>query len=746
MAWALRAEDRSIIHVSRVTVTGLGCACVCAGCGAPLEAVNADKPPEHFLVPGTLRKSFRHHAGTQRGDCLRRATRAALFQSMLDQKVLMMPPRTAQRLHAGLSGSTYLGKASAAASEQGIKGVQWSDEASALVTLEDGRVVHVVLRSDVTIEARGQGADAVLVITADDPEVAGWSQDEILAKARLTDEWCTWERHWDDHALGERADADARATALQHLDVVPDADPGGLAGAGDEPYAEPEFLASLTPSERGETLLHLHLKRLLSRLSVLEIGSMDFTVDYYPPGGERPLFGTATIRGMRLKILEARLEQRLGSIVPDVLCRSQDMDGRSEAADLIVEVAVTHFVGPEKLQKIRDLDLPCLEFDARRLVGSEASLTMERLEALLRRPPRGAVRWLHHPDLTSRTEEVRAGLRRRHEVQLAEQAEIERRRKEEDRLEAQREAVRVEKRRQLRLLTERVQVMDRRTLLSEYYQEVARRRNVSEERGWSDESYNAYRSGFTRHKVEHWAGEPLQDVLLVLHSIRQAGRRSAAPGMKAEVVGALERVMRVEKHRMRPYLFLLLKAIKIHWTHDVDENHRSKVRFIAHAVKESIDRGESTYAREPALDEPLRLMFPELNDALAIGVPGTLGYANDLAEELQVVRAKRRAERAAQMAQEAEEKAVKKANDVEVALAPARPRQWTRGGGVVFEKWSSYPTAADMTMSEFSLVRRAYEAREAGQSVVDFVRTRGLTDEAAVRALLDVLNKVYLLT
>lgn len=745
MAWALRAADRSIVHVSQVSTTGLGCGCVCAGCGAELEAVNADKPPEHFLLPGTLRKSFRHHAGTQRGDCLRRSTQAAIFQTMLDRKLLAMPRRHIKRSYAGVSGRAHPGEAIKEAAVQSIAGVLWSDAIGALITLEDGRIVHLVLRTDVAIDPRGAAADAVLVITADDPEVAGWSPDEILAKAQLVEGWCRWERHWDDEALAVSAAVAARDTALQRLDALTRED--DIVMEADEGlFAKPEFLEGLTQAQRGETLLHLHLKRLLASLSMLEVGSMQFPVDYVPPLPGRPLVGSVTMPGLRLRISQARLEQRLGMIVPDVLCRAEDMSGELPPTELIVEVAVTHFVGPEKLAKIQALDMPCLEFDARRLVGGNAILTMDRLEHLLRRPPQGAVRWLHHPHLREQIDDMRNALRVRFEAQAAEQAAAQRRRQEAERLEAQREAAQAERRRQLRVLTSRVQVMDRRTLLREYFNDAVQRRPVFDHYSWSDEGYEIYRSGFIRHKLEHWSSAILQDVLVALHSIRQAGSVTDRPDLRAGVLTLLDRAVSVDKHRMRPYLFLLLKEIKLHWASDVDDMQRATVRRVAHTVKASIDGGQAIYAREPALDEPLRILFPELREALTIGVPGTLGYANDLAEELHASREKRRVEREALEAQQAEERSVRQAEAIEMALAPARPRQWTRGGGVAFERWSMYPNTREMSGLDASLIRQAYEAREANQTVVEFVRAKRITNEAGVRDLLAVLNKVYLLT
>jgi hypothetical protein len=747
MAWALRASDRSIVHISKVTVTGRGCACVCAGCGAGLDAVNADKPPEHFLEPNTLRKSFRHPPGSQRGDCLRRATQAAVFQTMLDRKTLVLPARQIRRTYEGVSGHPHPGDASNDATVRAIEGILWSDSVGALLRLAGGRVVHLVLRADVAIDPRGNAADAVLVVTADDPEVASWAPEEILARAQLVEGWCRWERHWDDEALGAQAAANAREEALQRLDELP-ADPavnGDEVSESDGPFGSPAFLEGLTDIQRGETLLHLHLKRLLASLSLLEVGTMEFSVTYAPGGSAPPLRGAVAMPGLRLRLFDVRLEQRLGNIVPDVLCHAEDFSGELESTDLVVEVAVTHFVGLDKLAKIQALDVACLEFDARRL-GASTGLTLDGLRQLLQHPPAGAVRWLHHPHLRMLADDMRKALRVKSEALAAEQEAAARRRREADRLEAQRQASAEQHRKKVRALASRVQVMDRRTLLRAYFEEAVQRRPVFDHHEWSDDIADVFRSGFMRHKLDRWASPILQDVMVALHSVRQVGQQPDRSDIKASVMSSLDRAMKVDRHRLRPYLPLLLKAIKIHWTSGVDDSQRTTLRSVAHEVKASIDEGQQIFAREPALDEPLRIVFPELRDLLVIGARGTLAYANDIGAELTATRQRIAAERGALRVQQAEEAAVAHASAVEAALTPARPRQWTRGGGVPFEKWSMYAKACELAGYEFTLIRQAYEARENNQPVEEFVRAKRITTEAGVRSCLSALNKVYLLS
>jgi len=89
---------------------------------------------------------------------------------------------------------------------------------------------------------------------------------------------------------------------------------------------------------------------------------------------------------------------------------------------------------------------------------------------------------------------------------------------------------------------------------------------------------------------------------------------------------------------------------------------------------------------------------------------------------------------------------VQLASQIELALTPARPRQWTRGSSVPFEQWSMYRTTQQLPDRQALLIQGAYRAREAGLTVAAFVRSQRLTSENEVRECLGVLNKVFLLT
>jgi hypothetical protein len=92
----------------------------------------------------------------------------------------------------------------------------------------------------------------------------------------------------------------------------------------------------------------------------------------------------AVAEARRVKFDEAILEKRTGQIVPDVILVAR---GRR----LIVEFRVTHECGPEKIARIRELNVAAIEIDLSNLHGTRLK---DLAAAILFRAPR---KWLHHP-------------------------------------------------------------------------------------------------------------------------------------------------------------------------------------------------------------------------------------------------------------------------------------------------------------------------------------------------------------
>lgn len=143
-----------------------------------------------------------------------------------------------------------------------------------------------------------------------------------------------------------------------------------------------------------ETALHKFAKEILGRRLHLELPPLTLE-----EGGDRWIgYG-----GGRYRFDGADLEQRLGGIVPDVIVRRGDRD-------LLVEMAVTHSCGPEKIETIRSMDVAAIEID---LAGLPRDVSRADLEAsILEAAPR---RWIHNPHLA----DGRAELERRRALRQA---------------------------------------------------------------------------------------------------------------------------------------------------------------------------------------------------------------------------------------------------------------------------------------------------------------------------------------
>jgi hypothetical protein len=88
-----------------------------------------------------------------------------------------------------------------------------------------------------------------------------------------------------------------------------------------------------------------------------------------------------------VKIDAVKIEAHLDRIIPDVVLNS----GRDE---LLVEIAVTHLIGPNKLRELRRIGVPTIEI---RLNADDAWLTREELQAKLSNNTNCKC-WIFHPN------------------------------------------------------------------------------------------------------------------------------------------------------------------------------------------------------------------------------------------------------------------------------------------------------------------------------------------------------------
>ena len=115
-----------------------------------------------------------------------------------------------------------------------------------------------------------------------------------------------------------------------------------------------------------ETALHLAAKDILAKRREIVLPSVEIQF----PHSERR---TVIAPQRRYPIESVEVEQKLGSIIPDVIV---EIGGRR----LLVEVTVTHGVNGDKLRKVKELGLSCVEID---LSDAERNLAREEVETIV---------------------------------------------------------------------------------------------------------------------------------------------------------------------------------------------------------------------------------------------------------------------------------------------------------------------------------------------------------------------------
>ncbi|WP_156546064.1 hypothetical protein [Cupriavidus sp. D384] len=351
---------------------GADCDCNCVSCGAELIAVNAAR--KTFV----RRPHFRHATGTDKHSCVVQAARLAVLATLESTGYLDLPSRRRTAQIMGLSGAFYDAWAEAPAERVRIASCSFSDIASAVVTLDDGRELRVVFIGSQVSNAEG-ASHAVIEVLVDDPALAAMSSEELRDRARLLICNAHWCEHWQDDALIESAMEQARELAADGLDLLDE----------DE---DADLLGSTTPQDMRETLLHRKAKELLEREKRIMVPQMAVT----EPSPEWPLEPIARkLREAQMLELESVvLEQRTGRIIPDVTATTAPAPG-CQVETLLIEITVTNGINEERRARILETNLPTLEIDLSRLGGrvTEAEFTRLIVEEL------AGKRWLHHPEI-----------------------------------------------------------------------------------------------------------------------------------------------------------------------------------------------------------------------------------------------------------------------------------------------------------------------------------------------------------
>jgi hypothetical protein len=416
LKWGHDSRTGEPRYIHDLEITEGNAECQCPACEMSLTPVLAGQP---------LRRNptahFRHPKGAQKDDCTLVAARLAAVRHLQERGFIDLPRRRMSASATGFSGEGYEGWAETSEEHVSVASAVLHDHATALLTLDDGRELLVELTGQRDAGNDGRGR-AIVTLSLSDPAIAMMSPDEIRARLHLLPDirWCA---HWNDEALRETASAQARQSAHDAMDAWGDVD---------EALFRRKLPSNLEPvivqQWRRETLLHSEVKAILEEASHITTPGLDVEVTRDVPDEFSGEWEETTLRiqwmtaSTTLSLEMTHLEQRHGTIVPDVVCTLREprpfiygatetrLDGAFEELDedtyssqqwpqtLLIEVTVTHGINQEKLRRIRELDLPTLEIDIGSLGGR---VTREGLRHLVVNEIIGK-RWIHHPTWRSR--------------------------------------------------------------------------------------------------------------------------------------------------------------------------------------------------------------------------------------------------------------------------------------------------------------------------------------------------------
>lgn len=706
MAWAVRVDSLLPVHVVALGrgETGLACNCLCPGCGSLVQAVNVGHAAAHYLKPGVTRPFFRHHHNPQGDGCKHSVARLATLHLLFERDEIALPVPRAAGTFQGISGTEYKRYAEGHSLIAAVIGKHWIDAHSARLTLADGKVICLRLSSSTTVDL-DMDMDGVLTVDVDDPDVANWSPEEILAKVQLDGSWLRWVRHWDDESLAAQALQSAQDAADNALDSWP------------SDLSMPE---GMTRMQRSESVLHWALKEALAASGSIRVPAIEETFTARDASGEALSEGYG-FPARALQLQGVRLEAAMGDIVPDVVCRAVDPFGELSIDCLLIEVAVTHRVDPAKLQKIVDRDLACLEIDTTRFSRSGTVARAELPSLLLHE---GVVRWLHHPRIKLENSKARDRLSSR--VRDANEQESKRRK----RLAAIQS---VEGAEAHRFLLEALRASWNRLPLVTHQKHSFHTSEVTA----------VLRSrlpdgGSTDLVLDHGG------LVWMIEQIRAEGlthKHGSALSllMRARSAGALGR-----------YITHLLIAVRVYQP-PMTEEQKTAVAEIRSQVWSSVDSGELKFARPSIYDAVIADMFPEMGQLLG-HVVGTEGYALKRKREIdkksmEATKARAAVEEALARERSKAELERERRDEVKRAILRVSNGSWQPAQGHPHDIEQASHITKHLRcryVDREDVIRKAWEGRANGLSLPDWYQALGLNDVYAVAEVASILREAYL--
>lgn len=585
MAWAIdkdNGQPRYILELDEKH-RGAKCDCLCVSCKLPLTAVNAAKTEYQ------QRPHFKHPKGTQRDSCLVLAARYAIAQQLLQLGFLELPQRRVSSRIVGLSGKIYEAWEYTKPERVKITDTQFTDKATALLTLDDGRKIIVELTGGLAESSSVEDSPipTISISLADDLSLAAMSPTELRARLTLLWAGACWHSHWADAELLGKASNQAQLNAANELDWL--VDDGSIDG-----------VEALTSEQKKETLLHSEVKKILEHEKRINLPELTVRADREAPrdgGCSREWRKPCEMVTLR----EVSLEKRFGRVIPDVIATVDDGSYEGNVYTLLIEVTVTNTITDERLERIQLTNLPTLEIDIGRMGGlvTRDELVKLVVEELV------AKRWLHHPTATSVAKQLEEEIDT--EIQQLLEREASRARSLEVPLDVwvQRYIRDFTDHAALRVLGEKL--TKRQPAASELKQHAIREQQSLER--LQDCAYALELHGYP--EANNSSDFRLRRVLDRLFSIRT----NSAVGYELDTCWQVINTANMDKEESRTWHTLFLIAINLYkptLTYDQDNN----VKIWRSKVVDSINDGKSEYLRSTKYDALLCLLFPEMKTAL----------------------------------------------------------------------------------------------------------------------------------
>lgn len=572
MAWAVDQDTEQPRYILQLDAAHRGgkSNCKCPSCDLPLVAVNAAK------AVFQKRPHFRHPEGAARERCVIVAARKALAEMFGQQERIVLPRRRRSRNVEGLSGRYFDAWVERPSESVGINECTFRDEATAILTLDDGRrlVVQLIGRGEVT---RLDGDEALLArieLEVDDPAIAMMSPEEIFERLELAWSAACWTEHWSDADLDRDAQAKARASAADALDWLDQADSPNVMG----------------PVERRETLLHREVKAILEREKRIRLPGLYVQAQWRRSSG---FVDTRTWSepAAEVALTSVELEVHLGCSVPDVIATWVDDDHWVHS--ILVEVTVTNPIGDDRVERLSSFGFPVLEIDIGRMGGI---VTREEFTRLVVDEVAGK-RWLYHPTLNDEQSHLLAVMKR-----------------ESDDLDA------AARKRQEILDISAADWGQRylRALRQRWQEQLAAGDGITGGEAWRTaqdallEAANALEAhGYPIASMMDQS--PLRAIIARVLSIR------CGTGVEYKFDNAWAVINAIRCDRGEPSLkwhTLYLIAVRTYRPTLTSEQER-KVATWRESVKSSIENEAATYVRDTVYDRLLGLLFPEMRSALS---------------------------------------------------------------------------------------------------------------------------------